>query len=312
MLFRSSKANLNKDIDGDGIPDINIDINGDGIADINIDLDGDNIPDVNIDYKGNRKAVFNVDTNGDGKADTNFVNDATNGKKCSINCDLDGDGWPDINIDLDGDGIPDVDIDTDGDGIPDLNLDLDGDGICDLMCDTNGDGICDEKCIKTPDYKEDHKNTGSSIHTGQGNVEASTPYLLINYNDGVTVNVKGLLPDDQLLVPGYDLEKPIKEFTIENLSDYPIYYAIKWNVKSNTFITNNLEYKIVGSNGAPTISARSVPKKSTQIVEKILIMPRVSQKFRVEINLKGTGTPQNEDQGKQFIGQIDIELDTTS
>ena len=46
-----------------------------------------------------------------------FVNDATNGKKCSINCDLDGDGWPDINIDLDGDGIPDVDIDTDGDGI---------------------------------------------------------------------------------------------------------------------------------------------------------------------------------------------------
>ncbi|MDD2505147.1 MAG: hypothetical protein PHF21_02605, partial [Bacilli bacterium] len=108
-------ANLNKDIDGDGIPDINIDINNDGIADINIDVNNDNIPDLNIDYKGNRKARFNIDTNGDGKADFNLINDAT-GEKCStclINCDTTGDGWPNINIDIDGDGKADLDIDTD-------------------------------------------------------------------------------------------------------------------------------------------------------------------------------------------------------
>ena len=36
-----SVADLNKDIDGDGIADINVDINHDKIADINIDIDGD-------------------------------------------------------------------------------------------------------------------------------------------------------------------------------------------------------------------------------------------------------------------------------
>lgn len=36
-------------------------------------------------------------------------------KKCTLNCDLDGDGIIETNIDLDGDGICDVNCDTDGD-----------------------------------------------------------------------------------------------------------------------------------------------------------------------------------------------------
>src|SRR5574344_2140982 len=145
-----SLADLNKDIDGDGIADINIDINKDQKAEINIDTNDDKKPNVNIDYKSNRKSVFNIDTNGDGKADSNFINDATDkSKTCTVNCDLNGDGWPDINLDLDGDGTPDTDIDTDGDRVADLNIDVNGDTVCDLMCDTDNDKLCDENCINT-------------------------------------------------------------------------------------------------------------------------------------------------------------------
>lgn len=302
-----SIAHLNKDIDGDGIADINIDINKDKVAEINIDINDDDKPDLNIDYKGNRRAVFNIDTDGDGVVDSNLVNDATGGKTCSINCDLNGDGWPDINLDLDGDGIIDTDVDTDDDKVPDLNLDINGDGKCDLMCDTNGDDKCDVKCIKAEEFDEDIK-TGTSTQTGDGNVETSTPYLLINYNDGLTVNVRGLLPDDQPDIPGHPVVKPIKEFTVENLSDYPIYYGLRWNVNTNTFVTDNLKYTIEGTNGAPNLGTTTIPKNSRVIFQKVLIMPRVIQKYRIEMNLKGTGLPQNDDQGKVFVGHIEINL----
>jgi len=112
----------NIDIDGDGIVDLNIvinpridnkcdlncDINGDMIRDTNIDLDGDMIPDVNItsgpdsnkpikniDYMGNEIPTFNT-----GGGAQNPVNDATHDNKCKLNCDIDGDGWPDYNIKL--------------------------------------------------------------------------------------------------------------------------------------------------------------------------------------------------------------------
>lgn len=307
-----SIADLNKDIDGDGIPDINIDINNDRIADINIDTNGDNKPDVNIDYKGNRKARFNIDTDGDGKPDFNLVNDAT-GDKCSIctiNCDTNGDGWPDLNIDIDGDGKPDLDIDTDGDCIPDLNLDLNGDEICDLFCDTDGDGICDVKCTK-PETPEGGVGSGSSSSTGDSGVETGTPYILINYTNGETINVKGLLPEDQILIPGFvPGEKPKKEFTVENLSDYPMVYNLRWKVVENNFVTSNLKYNLVGTNGAPSIEGATMPKINGEIVERqIYIPPRVIQKYSIEIYLHGTGQAQNEDQGKTFIGHLEISLD---
>ncbi len=309
-----SIAHLNKDIDGDGISDINIDINHDRIADINIDTNGDNKPDLNIDYKGNRKARFNIDTDGDGNPDFNLVNDATGGKcsTCKINCDVDGDGWPDINIDIDGDGTPDLDLDTDGDCAPDLNLDLNGDEKCDIFCDVDGDGTCDVNCSKPDDPfdPEDSKGTGSSSITGNPDIETSTPYILIEYTDGETINVTGLLPEDQYLIPGYvQSEKPIKEFTVENLSDYPMMYTLRWNVSSNNFTSNNLKYNLIGTNGAPSLNEQTIPKANGEIVTRnILIPPRVIHKYTIEIYLKGTGQPQNEDQGRVFIGHLEIIL----
>ena len=311
-----SVADLNKDIDGDGIPDINIDINKDNIADINIDIDGDKKPDLNIDYKGNRKARFNIDTDLDGVADKNFVNDASGGKcsLCKINCDINGDGWPDMNFDIDGDGTADLDIDIDADCSPDLNLDLNGDEICDLFCDTDGDGKCDNKCDKSEvQIEEPPKGSGGSGSTGSvGNpdIETSTPYIVIRYTDGETISVSGLLPNDQELVPGYiPGEIPIKEFTVENLSDYPMLYTLRWKVLSNNFVTNNLKYNVIGSNGAPNINDLTIPKTTGTIIkENIYIPPRVIQKYRIEIYLQGTGEPQNEDQGRTFMGSLEIAI----
>lgn len=303
---------LNKDIDGDGIADINIDLDGDGLADINIDTNGDDKPDLNIDYRHNQKSTFNIDTDNDGFADFNIINDATeNPKECRINCDTDGDGWPEINIDLDGDGVPDTNIDTDNDGIPDLNLDIDGDGKCDLMCDTNGDNKCDEKCIKPEDGVIDDKGNikepenPNKEQQGNGDTDASTPTLMLNFVDGGKLIVDDLFPDDQ---PGMEPIYPTKVFYIENLSAVAIRYTLKLEVDTNTFTSSNLKYKLEGTNGGITLDYRTVPKGTSYIAEDIIVAPRVTQKYTMTFKLQGTGTPQNEDQGRMFEGKIDVEL----
>ena len=103
----------------------------------------DGRPDINIDYKGSGIAFFNLDKDNDQKADFNLVNDATKNKSCTINCDTDGDGWPDAYLDFDGDGkITEADetiektyskssntstlnYDSDQDGYPNVNVDTD-------------------------------------------------------------------------------------------------------------------------------------------------------------------------------------------
>lgn len=299
-------VNLNKDIDGDGIADINIDINNDGKAEINVDTNGNNKPDLNVDYKGNRKAVFNIDTDDDGKPDSNLINDASTSEKrkvCTINCDINGDGWPDLNLDLDGDGKPDLDIDTDGDGNADLNLDLNGDGVCDIMCDLDGDDNCDSACIKPP--KDNEINTGTSTITGDPGTGTSTPQLLLRFDDGVTVNVNSIFPDDQ---PNMENQvKPYKEFTVENLSDYTMYYTLGLEVVENTFVTNNFKYRLTGTNGGISIDYTTAPTKDITLGERIAIPARTIQKYRLEFNLVGINAPQNIDQSKRFKANVKIE-----
>jgi len=129
--------NLNKDLDGDGIPDLNIDTNDDGKADINIDTNNDDIADLNIDTNGDRKPDINIDTNGDNKPDINI--DTTGNGKPDINIDTNDDNKPDINIDTNGDKKPDINIDTNNDNRPDLNIDTNGDNKPDINIDTNND-----------------------------------------------------------------------------------------------------------------------------------------------------------------------------
>lgn len=96
------KAQINVDLDDDGIPDINIDTNGDMKADLNIPREGSSEPAVNIatieSWNPNKNFKHNK-----------FEYDTVDHK-------------PYLNIDTDGDGRPDINIDTDGDGKADENI----------------------------------------------------------------------------------------------------------------------------------------------------------------------------------------------
>ncbi|XP_050080085.1 serine-aspartate repeat-containing protein I-like [Anopheles maculipalpis] len=163
----SGQGTIERDSDGDGIPDnLDTDDDNDGIPDTrdpdsSNDLDGDGIPnelDPDDDNDGIPDDKDDDDDN-DGIPDDQDVDDDNDGipdtleGKAKSN-DLDGDGIPnDQDPDDDNDGIPDTeDDDDDNDGIPDdQDLDDDNDGVPDALegkaktNDLDGDGIPDDQ-----------------------------------------------------------------------------------------------------------------------------------------------------------------------
>ncbi len=294
---------LNKDIDGDGIPDINLDIDGDNIADVNIDTNRDDIPDINIDYKGDREPEFNIDTDGDGEPDENIVNPAegTCDPTCKVNCDSNGDGWPDYNYDVDGDGKPDLDVDTDGDCEVDADIDLDGDKVCDVRCDEDGDGVCDKYCQIEPEDC-DPVGSGSSSVTGNQDSTLGSGSLNIEYYDEGELLVEGMLPDDHPEGQNY----PVKTFTVTNLSDFDVEYMVTMVVDRNTYTSSNFMYKIEATNGGFSKDFVTAPTSDEILATSVIIKANETQEYEITFKLQGTGEPQNYDQGKVFEGYIKI------
>lgn len=305
-----SKKDLNKDIDGDGIADINIDINEDDKPEINIDTNGDDKPDINIDYKGNWNSVFNIDTDEDNQADSNLVVTLEEGEVCKkdqVNCDVNGDGWPDVNLDITGDGVADMDIDSDEDGTIDLNIDNNSDGICDINCDITGDWKCDLSCISIEIVEQKPGNsTGSSSVTGNPGVGITMATTLkVIFTDSTELVAKDIYPDDQ---PGVSTPIPDKVFTIENQTGATQYYNLSWVVGSNTFVTDNFMFKVESTNGGGTLDWTTYPKNDHIFLGSVSIAPHVTQTYVISSKLRGINAPQNEDQGKEFIGKIHVDL----
>ena len=176
----SVKAQINVDLDGDGVPNINIDNKGDFKPHINIAKDGET-PTVNI-------AIIHTWTPDKNYKQGNFQFDTMaidEKKEVLINIDTDGDGLPDINIDLDDDGVPDINKDVNGDWIPDVDIDSTGDGEPDINVDTDGDGKPDENIIKITEWKPGK------------NVDGDLPYDTMDFsepdepNDDNETSVKG-------------------------------------------------------------------------------------------------------------------------
>ena len=300
--------NLNKDIDGDGIPDINLDLNNDRVAEVNIDTNGDDKPDVNIDYKGNRTSTFNIDTDNDGIPDFNLINQDLDGDGvCDLNCDLNGDGWPDINLDLDGDGIADIEIDTDNDRRPDLNFDMNGDGVCDLHCDTNNDKKCDKFCLSSDKLEEvDPINSGSSSNIGNRLQTIKSGELTLEYDDTNQVLITDIYPDDQ---PFFNNTVPTKKFKVTNKSGLYIKYNLRWTVTLNDYESDNFKYKVTSDNGGFSTDWITAPKETSPMATEIIIPPYSTQEYAVDFKLQGVGGKQDYDQGKTYAAYIEMYLD---
>lgn len=301
-----SKEDLNKDINGDKIADINLDLDEDSIPEINIDTDDDDKPNINIDYKGNKKSVFNIDTNDDNLPDKNLITVVTDGicKKNQVNCDINNDGWPEANIDINGDGIADFDIDTDEDGIIDLNIDSDGNSICDINCDTNKDWKCDEYCISIEVITKYTNSLSTTGNPGVG-VETANTALKVIFTDSTEIIAKNIYPDDQ---PGISTPIPDKVFTVENTTGLIQYYNLGWIVASNTFDLDNFMYEVESTNDGGTLEYTTYPKTNHIFLSDIKIEPYVTQSYVIHSKLRGMNKPQNEDQGKEFIGKIEVTL----
>ncbi len=299
-LLYLERADLNKDIDGDGIADLNIDLDGDHIADLTIDTDEDGKPDININYKGNMDPIFNLDKDNDGIPDFNLVNKYD--ENCKVNCDTNDDGWPDLNYDIDGDGTADLDIDTDGDGHADTSIDLNGDLICDVMCDDNNDGVCDRVCFLTGNEEEENQQSGSSSVTGEQDSNVNSGTLSVVYEDFGELLVEGLVPDDQ----GPDVVYPEKQFAVTNLSEFEVEYKLTFIVEKNTFTSQNFQYKIESTNGGFSEDFKVAPWEETLLSSLVTIGPLETQEYTLTFKLHGTGEEQNYDQGKSFEGFIRV------
>ncbi|HSW61112.1 MAG TPA: hypothetical protein VLJ60_09945 [bacterium] len=150
-----SEIDLNKDSDGDGIPDyvekpngIPVDTNEDGTPDyLDTDSDGDSIPDSVECPK-----LTCADTDEDGVPDYRDTDSDDDGISDSVEAGAN----PENPVDTDDDGIPDYrDLDSDNDGILDIHesdKDADGDKIPNYLDpDSDNDTIpdCIEKYGKT-------------------------------------------------------------------------------------------------------------------------------------------------------------------
>ena len=299
---------LNKDIDGDGIPELNLDLNGDKKAEVNIDTNNDDKPNLNIDYMGNRVAIFNVDHNHNGIADHNKMNqDLNNDGKCDLNCDINGDGWPDINLSINGNNKPDLLIDTDGDKKADLNFDMNRDMKCDLHCDINHDNKCDKYCLKSEELENmDPVNSGTSSTVGNKEVSIKSGELILEYEDTNKVFITDIYPDDQ---PNYIQDIPTKKFRVTNKSSLYIMYNLRWVVTLNDYESENFKYKISSTGNGANFDFRTAPKTTSPVATEIIIPPYSSQEYEVDFKLQGIGGRQNYDQGKTFSGYIEIYLD---
>ncbi len=300
--------NLNKDIDGDGIPELNLDLNGDKKAEVNIDTNNDDKPNLNIDYMGNRAPIFNVDHNHNGIADHNKMNqDLNNDGKCDLNCDINGDGWPDLNLSMNGNDKPDLLIDSDGDKKADLNFDMNRDMKCDLHCDINHDNKCDKYCLKSEELENmDPVNSGTSSTVGNKEVSIKAGELILEYEDTNKVFITDVYPDDQ---PNYVQNIPSKKFRVTNKSSLYIMYNLRWVVSLNDYESENFKYKISSTGNGANFDFRTAPKTTSPVATEIIIPPYSSQEYEVNFKLQGVGGRQNYDQGKTFSGYIEIYLD---
>ena len=134
-------------------------------------------------------------------------------------------------------------------------------------------------------------------------INLSTKNLYVQFTDNTAeLNTSGI-------TPGWTYEKT---FTIENKSESDYKYNIIFKDLVNTFVTDNLQYKITctSNNGGYSMNEfESIPKseiaKDTILAYSASISSGVKQVYKLELRYLDSDE-QNSDMGKKFSGKLFI------
>ena len=340
VTIDNQRVILNIDSNNDGFPDYNIDLNNDGIPDLNVIKDHENKCIKNCDTNNDGKADYLITYPNNVISIDNINIDYDYDSICDVNCDLDYDLKPDINIDTNGDKVPDINIDYDHDGVADFNIDLNNDGLPDLNIDAYGIGECNfncqdngnsltnvvdssSSCTKNcdtnndglPDKNVDINNDGVcdfNCDNGTSSIDKNNNYFLDEDENSAMLDIENGSDYDFIIEspinihavdiePGWDGKYIL---TVRNESNYAVAYQLFWQKVTNEFTEiNNLDYRVMRNNTS-YLSGLKAPYKSIILKDELLISPKTTINYLVDMSWRETGVNQNIDSGKTFRGQF--------
>lgn len=106
-----------------------------------------------------------------------------------------------------------------------------------------------------------------------------------------------------------------KTFRVTNTGDSAVVYNIVWtNVTNNFGIPDELKYTVVGSlesgtGSAGNLSSTTVPTGNGTMISGVTINPNTTHAYTVRIDFIDPEIPRDDNQGKIFIGRIQINAD---
>ena len=120
--------------------------------------------------------------------------------------------------------------------------------------------------------------------------------MRINYSEGNKLDLTNAFPGASIY----------KEFSLENTGDVAAEYEIYLSEVLNTFVQEELVYKIESEEAGINIENQVVPTNSTKIVNKQTIGIGGTHHYRLEITFINKDSEQNYNQGAVFKGKISI------
>lgn len=137
------------------------------------------------------------------------------------------------------------------------------------------------------------------------NEEETSDINLITFNDNTDVIFNDT--SNVSLVNAYTGDEITKEFSINNISNYSIYYDIVFNNVVNNFSDRNyLVYELSSTNNGAKRIENAMPREESYIAKNVLIEPNTTQEYKMIIRFLKKNEDQNIDQNKTFSSNIKI------
>jgi hypothetical protein len=137
------------------------------------------------------------------------------------------------------------------------------------------------------------------------NEEETSDINLITFNENTNVIFNDT--SNVSLVNAYTGEEVTKVFSIDNLSNYPIYYDIVFNNVVNNFSDRNyLVYDLSSTNNGAKRIENAMPREESYIAKNVLIDAHTKQEYTMTIRFLKKNEDQNIDQNKTFSSNIKI------